>query len=341
MKKIICILTIFTLGILGAVAQTNLISNPGFETMEDNLPADWIFQEANGVTYESAENTVREGSKSLKISSTEYVWSEASQYIEVVPGKKYNLSAWFNVEDFEEEYGSFALLGFIFTDIDGVTIGAGGGDPSYNGDMTKDTWRKLEVQTREAPANAAYLKVRLYTNYHIVVYFDDVSVTEEGAVTKQDQSISGLSDISKTADDADFELAAVASSGLPVSYSSSNEAVATVSGSTVHIVAAGETNITASQAGNDEYNAAPDVTVRLTVSAGSGIDEVQMQLPVRVVGGRLIINALSGLRVDVYNAQGIKLQSQIAVSDETVFNGLPSGRVLIVRSGKSAAKVIL
>jgi hypothetical protein len=165
-------------------------------------------------------------------------------------------------------------------------------------------------------------------------------VTEAPAV-KQDQSISGLSDISNTAGDADFNLSAVARSGLAVSYASSNPAVATVSGSTVHIVAAGETNITASQAGNDEYNAAPDVTVKLTVSAGSGIDKVQMQLPVRVVGGQLIVNALSGLRVDVYNAQGIKLQSQIAVSDETVFEGLPSGRVLIVRSGKSAAKVIL
>ena len=69
--------------------------------------------------------------------------------------------------------------------------------------------------------------------------------------------------------DSSFELNASASSGLPVVYASSNSAVATVSGSTVTIVGAGVTTITASQSGNSVYLAATDVTQNLTVTKGS------------------------------------------------------------------------
>ncbi|MFZ4456142.1 MAG: beta strand repeat-containing protein [Bacteroidales bacterium] len=71
---------------------------------------------------------------------------------------------------------------------------------------------------------------------------------------------------SKTYGDATFDLTATASSGLAVSYTSSNTAVATVSGTTVTIVGAGSTNITASQAGNGTYNPATNVVQPLTVT---------------------------------------------------------------------------
>ncbi|MDI1255396.1 MAG: YDG domain-containing protein, partial [Flavobacterium sp.] len=66
--------------------------------------------------------------------------------------------------------------------------------------------------------------------------------------------------------DATFELTANASSGLAVSYISSNNAVATVSGTTVTVVGIGTTNITASQAGNGSFNPAPNVIQPLTVT---------------------------------------------------------------------------
>jgi hypothetical protein len=65
--------------------------------------------------------------------------------------------------------------------------------------------------------------------------------------------------------DAPFALTATASSGLTVTYQSSNTNVATVSGNTVTIVGAGSTNITASQAGDINWNPAPDVIQSLTV----------------------------------------------------------------------------
>ncbi|RWY45984.1 cadherin-like beta sandwich domain-containing protein, partial [Mucilaginibacter gilvus] len=79
------------------------------------------------------------------------------------------------------------------------------------------------------------------------------------------QTITFASTNSKTFGNVDFAAGGSASSGLTVSYSSSNTAVATVSGSTIHIVGAGSTTITASQAGDASYLAATSATQTLTV----------------------------------------------------------------------------
>src|SRR5262249_19183543 len=56
-----------------------------------------------------------------------------------------------------------------------------------------------------------------------------------------------------------FALSGSSSSGLPLSYQSSNPSVATVVGSVVNVVGPGTTSITASQAGNADYLAAAPV----------------------------------------------------------------------------------
>jgi hypothetical protein len=66
--------------------------------------------------------------------------------------------------------------------------------------------------------------------------------------------------------DAPFALTGTASSGLTVSYVSSNTSVATVSGNTVTILAEGTTTITASQSGDANYTAATSVDRTLTVN---------------------------------------------------------------------------
>lgn len=66
-------------------------------------------------------------------------------------------------------------------------------------------------------------------------------------------------------EDASLSLQATASSGLTVSYSSSNPAVATVQGNTLTLVGPGTTVITASQAGNDDFDPASLVTQSLIV----------------------------------------------------------------------------
>jgi uncharacterized repeat protein (TIGR03803 family) len=73
----------------------------------------------------------------------------------------------------------------------------------------------------------------------------------------------------KNLGDPPFMLNATAgASGNPVTYISSNTAVATITGGNiVNIVGAGSTNIIASQTGNDTYNNSPDVVQSLLVKA--------------------------------------------------------------------------
>jgi len=66
--------------------------------------------------------------------------------------------------------------------------------------------------------------------------------------------------------DPDVDPGATASSGLPVYYTSSDTNVAIIVNGQVHIKAAGTTTITASQDGNGQYYAAPDVSQALEVT---------------------------------------------------------------------------
>jgi len=92
------------------------------------------------------------------------------------------------------------------------------------------------------------------------------SVSQTLTVNKANQTITFTTLPAKTYGDSAFVLTGSSTSGLSVSYSSSNPSVATVSGNTVTIVAAGTATITATQAGNSNYNAASSVSQNLSVS---------------------------------------------------------------------------
>lgn len=96
-------------------------------------------------------------------------------------------------------------------------------------------------------------------------YFNEFKIEE---VVAQEQTITFATGAwqTKTYGDAPFELVASSDSGLPVSFESSDTSVATVSGSTVTILKAGTTTLTASQAGDLYYNAAESVERLLTVN---------------------------------------------------------------------------
>jgi gliding motility-associated-like protein len=93
-----------------------------------------------------------------------------------------------------------------------------------------------------------------------------ISVPQTLIVNKADQTISFSALPVKTYGDADFTVSATASSGLSVSFASNNPAVATVVGNLVHLTGGGAATITASQAGNANYNAAPDMPQSLIVN---------------------------------------------------------------------------
>jgi hypothetical protein len=122
-----------------------------------------------------------------------------------------------------------------------------------------------------------------------------------------------------------FTLLASASSGLAVSFASSNSTVATVNGSTVTIVGAGTTVITASQAGNGNYNAAAPVTQTLTVNPGS---------PTPTCGTAIVrhaptLNGNSGVRgsLQVLLPESIALNGNAWISDSLKVPGTPALRL--------------
>jgi uncharacterized repeat protein (TIGR03803 family) len=87
-------------------------------------------------------------------------------------------------------------------------------------------------------------------------------------VSKSDQTIAFDSLGTHTYGDSPVSLNGIASSGLAVSYSSSNPSVAFISGNLIVIKGAGSAIITASQPGNTYYNAASEVQQTITVNKG-------------------------------------------------------------------------
>ena len=93
-----------------------------------------------------------------------------------------------------------------------------------------------------------------------------VPVTQPLTVNKADQTITFGALAAAIVGDPPFAFNATASSGLTVSYVSSEPTVAGVSGNLVTILTAGTTTITAGQAGDDNRNAAVPVAQSLTVN---------------------------------------------------------------------------
>ncbi|PQJ78549.1 T9SS type A sorting domain-containing protein [Polaribacter porphyrae] len=99
----------------------------------------------------------------------------------------------------------------------------------------------------------------------------------------QNQTITFNTLPNKIFGDADFQLTATTSSNLSVSYTSSNTNVVTISGNTVTIIGAGSTIITASQSGDANFSAAPNVTQTLTINKANQTISFG-QLPDRTFG---------------------------------------------------------
>ncbi|MEI6948083.1 LamG-like jellyroll fold domain-containing protein [Paraflavisolibacter sp. H34] len=85
------------------------------------------------------------------------------------------------------------------------------------------------------------------------IYNRALTVSELADAMKQEQTISFPEFTQKRVGDAGFSAGATASSGLEVTYTSSNESVATVVSGLVQLKGTGTATITASQAGNATY----------------------------------------------------------------------------------------
>ena len=116
--------------------------------------------------------------------------------------------------------------------------------------------------TAIASATNSTLTVTTPGIYKVQVTVDDCLSEFSADVpisVKGNQTITFPAITDKTVGNAPFSLTATASSTLPVAYSTDSDKV-TISGSTVTIVKAGRVIVKANQAGNNSFNAAPEVT---------------------------------------------------------------------------------
>ena len=96
--------------------------------------------------------------------------------------------------------------------------------------------------------------------------YNSTSVSKTINIAKLDQTITWEQEFAADLTIGNtIELNATATSGEAVVFASSNEAVATIADNVLTVTGVGETTITASQAGNNNYNAATEVTKTLSI----------------------------------------------------------------------------
>ncbi len=161
-----------------------------------------------------------------------------------------------------------------------------------------------------------------------------------GDITQASQTITFAALLNKSVSDAPFALTATSSSGLAVSYASSNETVATISGSTVTPTGVGTTTITASQSGNSNYSSATSVDRVLTITP---VPTTLAAGDIAVIGyntsGAPDSFAILFLKDLTAGTTFYVSDNEVATADETAFTDLAEGEAsFTVKSGQSIPK---
>jgi hypothetical protein len=148
--------------------------------------------------------------------------------------------------------------------------------------------------TNAGPAGTHTITIRATDNCGATT---DTSFTL--TVDKADQTIAFDALPNKTFGDSDFAVSATATSGLPVSFAATGQC--TVSGNTVHITSAGSCTITASQAGDSDFNPAPDAPQSFTIANSTLITLSQSNYDVNESTGfvTITVNRTGDLSVPV------------------------------------------
>jgi gliding motility-associated-like protein len=164
-------------------------------------------------------------------------------------------------------------------------------------------------------------------------------------VVKADQVITGFNDLPvKTCGDNPFRLNATASSGLEVSYTSSNEDVATISSrNQVTVVGAGTTIIRAYQEGNSNYNPTPDIDSYRKVLTVNKISQTIVNFDLGetsvIFGEKSTLNVSARTRVGDTNNPGLPITftssdpSIASISNVSTSSGHTTATVNIRRAG--------
>jgi rhamnogalacturonan endolyase len=158
---------------------------------------------------------------------------------------------------------------------------------------------------------------------------DDVSRTLVVTKARASQQISFPPLTDRYVGQPDFALQATSTSGLPVTYTSNNTAVAVVEGDMVHLVGVGPASITATQAGDDNWLAASD-TVTFNVRTLNKASYNRVMSPNGDgINDKLVIDHISAYpdnRLQVFDRSGKPVYEKRGYSNE--WDGRVRGKVL-------------
>ena len=287
------------IGAIGSFSTTNTTTTVGAQSCDNGGPngngATWV----EGVNYVRFQAIEPDGTNKITVSytgvSTAYCMVSGLQLVDnsppVAPPTPANLAA--------TPY--YAKVGLAWADALGATgykvKRATASDGPYTELVPAPTTTTFTDAT-VAPATTYYYKVAATNVGGDSADSDAVEATTWTA--PQDQSITftlGLT-VSKPWNNSAFADGATATSGLPVTYSSDNEAVATVdaSGTVTLTGVLGTAHILADQPGDANFNAAPQVSQELTVTKATPVITWNEPVPI-IVGtalGSTQLNATSG-----------------------------------------------
>ena len=133
--------------------------------------------------------------------------------------------------------------------------------------LSKLDLRNNHKITTVIAANNSNLKLICLAEDALLQYYtkDKQTIISTTCVSSSPQTITFSALTSIKYSTQNYTLAATSSSGLPITYTSSNTSIATISGNVVTTTGVGTVTITASQAGNADFDKATDVTQLLEI----------------------------------------------------------------------------
>lgn len=165
-------------------------------------------------------------------------------------------------------------------------------------------------------------------------YLPATSVSQILTITKILQTISFAEIPPKTHTDLPFSPNATSSSGLPVSYSSSNQQVAIISSNMVNIKGIGDSVITASQGGDDIFSTAPDVSQTLISNIcflkGTPITTNQGDIPIERIDPE--IHTIRNKKVVLITKTITQDKHLICFEKNALGNNIPSQKTIISKN---------
>jgi hypothetical protein len=177
-------------------------------------------------------------------------------------------------------------------------------------------------------------------------YNPALSVPQSFLIAKGSQTITFGALSAKNFGDPDFTISATASSNLVVSFAATGNC--SVAGSNVHVIGAGSCTITASQAGDSNYNPAPGVPQSLTINkalplvtlscSSAGFDGNTHACTAAVTGiGNTIVGGTTALTYNSNpappaNAGTYSVNATFTSSDGNYLNGAGSGSLAIAKA---------